>query len=116
MAAAKKTATATATATAPAPIVDGFLSAVTEDELGPRTRRHKDNPLEAHLRLSYENGKTLGVTVTGNGKDAVNMIRRAANALDIGVTIDVDDLGNGTSRVKFAGRDRREYKARAPRA
>lgn len=111
MATAKKTATIPTSTFA-----DGFLSAVTEDELGPRTRRHKDNPLEAHLRLSYEEGKTLGVTVTGDGKDAVNMIRRAANALDIGVTVDVDDLGNGTSRVKFAGRDRREYKARAPRA
>ena len=99
---------------APAPVKDSLLlSAVTEDELGPRTRMHKENPLEAHLRLSYEQGKTFGVTVA-DAKTAVNMLRRAANTLDIGVTIDSVDLKNGTFRVKFAGRDRREYKVRTP--
>lgn len=90
-----------------------FVGGVTEDviEKADRTRSRKANPLREHLESSHKSGKTLGVTVR-DPKEAVNMLRRAANELNIGVTIAVTDLGDGTHRVKFAGKERRSYTPR----
>lgn len=79
----------------------------TEDIKSNRGRAAQPNPFENHLAQSYESQKTLGVTVPADEEKRITRaIRAGAEKTGLGVSIQIDDLGNGQVKVKFKAKDR----------
>jgi len=97
---------------------------------GGRSRKVKDNPFTAWVRESYADGNGRSVTVPGeNVKEAVYLVRSAANDLGLGIRVVVtDSKGNKLDAAKilelsekgskaqvkvlFQGQDKRRYTPR----
>jgi hypothetical protein len=77
-----------------------------------RKRQTADNPFMAHVKDSYEYDDARAVTVdNGNAKRVVALIRRAADAHGVGVSIHEEINGDATT-ITFAARERRARKAK----
>lgn len=78
------------------------------------SRTTKANPLADAMRSSHESGVTKSVTVpTVNVVDVENLVRRAANSLNVGARIRKQDNGNDTTTVFFAAAARQSRPRKA---
>ena len=112
MAAPKKTAAKKATAPRVKvnPVLD-FESLTVEDTDSVKHSRIDLGPVLEWVRESYEYEQGKAVVVpSGDGvRHMEQLLRKSASELNIGVTIVKVDHENGTTTVKFLGKDRRQY-------
>lgn len=77
-----------------------------------KTRAAAHNPFTEHVKDSYEYEEGRAVVVDAIQKGRVeSLIRRAADALGIGVSIQIDDVDGDRVKVSFAGKERRKRKS-----
>lgn len=78
-----------------------------------RKREQKPNPLELPVKDSYEHDKVKQVNVPeAQVKHAVNLIRRAANKMKIGVRVVTNDPVDGHVLIVFKAKERAKRKSK----
>lgn len=78
-----------------------------------KNRASANNPFVNHVRDSYEYEEGRAVVVDAVQKGRVeSLIRRAADSLGIGVSIQVDEVDGNRVKVSFAGKPRRVRKSK----
>lgn len=77
-----------------------------------KSRAASHNPFTEHVKDSYEYEEGRAVVVDAVQKGRVeSLIRRAADALGIGVSIQIDNVDGDRVKVSFAGKERRKRKS-----
>jgi len=94
-----------------------FSALAVEDTTEPlkatRSSKVDETPVPAWLAESHATGVAKAVTLPDEqAKSLVALLRTAANRAGLGVKIVADNLGDGTTRVRFQGKARRAYTPR----
>lgn len=103
------TATADKPADKPAVLAPSFED-VEELPKATRGRSRKPNPYQGAVRQSADQGKAKACVLPADQvDDATRLIRRGAAYEELGVSIRTEELEDGSVRVTFQGREKRQY-------